>query len=86
MRDKRIRSEPTVEDKEDWSVLCTILSQGDEWPWSITELVETLDSEDILIIDAINRLDRGGLIRRVADELVYPTRTAIYFERIYEAI
>lgn len=86
MRDKRTDDEPTGEDRDDWAVLSTLLSEGDQWPWSVADLVSSLDRDDVLIIDSVNRLERGGLIHRTSDDLVYPTRTAIYFERIYEEI
>lgn len=86
MRDERIGDEPASEDMDDWAVLGTLLNAGDEWPWSIADLVNALDRDDVLVMEAINRLGRGGLIHRINDELIYPTRTAIYCERIIEKI
>ncbi|HEV7942435.1 MAG TPA: hypothetical protein VGP17_06490 [Solirubrobacteraceae bacterium] len=81
MSDKRPddeRSENSEQD-EDLMVLQTILEQGDNWPWSLAELIRDRgDGDEVAVEDAINRLDRGGLIHRTTDNLIFPTRTAIY--------
>lgn len=87
MLDKRTGEavQPTAEDQSDMYVLLTILDQGDHWPWSVDELVREHGRDDeVEVIDSINRLQRGGLIHRTQDNLVFPTRTAIYRARFGE--
>jgi hypothetical protein len=87
MRDKRTGEtvEPTSEDESDKYVLLTILDGSDHWPWSVDELVrEHGPADEITVRDSISRLKRGGLIHRTADDLVFPTRAAIYRARFGE--
>jgi hypothetical protein len=81
MLDKRTGEavEPTTESESDKYVLLTILDQGDHWPWSVDELVREHGWQDeVAVKDSISRLEHGGLIHRTTDDLIFPTRTAIY--------
>jgi predicted transcriptional regulator len=87
MLDKRTGEtvEPTSEDESDMYVLLTILDEGDHWPWSVDELVrEHGRGAKLAVRDSISRLERGGLIHRTTDDLVFPTRAAIYRARFGE--
>ncbi|HEV7944024.1 MAG TPA: hypothetical protein VGP17_14640 [Solirubrobacteraceae bacterium] len=81
MRDKRTGDEvdPITEEASDKYVLLTILDQGDHWPWSADELVREHGWDDeVSVRDSISRLERGGLVHRTTDDLIFPTRAAIY--------
>jgi predicted transcriptional regulator len=81
MRDKRTDAEPKEagEEAEDMMVLLTLLEQGDHWPWSVDELIRDRgDGDNVAVEDAIHRLERGGMVRRTKENLVFPTRAAIY--------
>lgn len=63
----------------------TVLDDRDEGPWSVAELIRDRGENDAVEVkDSIGRLERGGLIHRTTEGLVFPTRTAIYFEQIAE--
>lgn len=47
---------------------------GASWPWSVPELALELESE-VDAVDAVNRLQRAGLLHRCGD-FVFPTRSA----------
>jgi len=87
MSDKRPddeRSENSEQD-EDLMVLQTILEQGDNWPWSLAELIRDRgDGDEVAVEDAINRLHRGGMIHRTKENLIFPTRAAIYRAKVGE--
>jgi len=80
---KQDNHEPAAqENDQDWSVLITLLSDDDQRPWSVDELIRISGGNQVAVADAISRLQRGGLIHRTTDDLVYPTRPALYFEQI----
>lgn len=81
MHDKST-DEQTAQNDSDRTVMHTLLD--DHWPWSVAELIRDRgnDDEESAVIDSINRLHRTGLIHRTQDDLVFPTRAAIYSEQI----
>ncbi len=72
------------EDRNDWAVMERLLSENERWPWSVDELIRDRDKrakpEDVL--DAIKRLSGIGLIHHTTDDLIFPTRAALYLDRI----
>jgi hypothetical protein len=74
--------EPAEQDTDDdTSIMSALLVEGDQRPWSIEELARDL-GDQTRAHDSIDRLQRLGLIHRTSDDLVYPTRAAIYMDRI----
>jgi hypothetical protein len=86
MRNQDTRDPAAEQDHQDWSVLFRLLTEGDQRPWSTEELVRDSDDDENVVIDAIGRLQRGGLVHPTTDGLLYPTRAAIYFEQIREQL
>lgn len=82
MHDQGICDPATQDDGQDWSVLTTLLSEGDQRPWSVDELTRVSGGDNVAVADAISRLQRSGLIHHTTDDLVFPTRAALYFEQI----
>lgn len=79
MHEKRTREEQYIEHDEEMFVLLTLLDQDDCWPWTVEELIrDRAGDDDVTVKDAISQLERGGLIRRTQEGLVFPTRAAIY--------
>ncbi len=84
MLDKRTGDEAAAEDSKDALVLMLLLSEGDQRPWSVAEFIRELDDGEV--VDALIRLERGGLIHRTVDDLFFPTRAAIYCSRLNEQL
>lgn len=69
----------------DWGVLHRLLDQEDQRPWSVEELIrDRADAQSSRsdTLDAITRLVGMGLVHRTADDLVFPTRAALYLDHI----
>ncbi len=84
MHAKVIRDPENDQNADDWTVLMPMVIQEDQRPWSIEEIIAESELGEVAVIDAINRLKRGGLVHRTQDDLVYPTRAATYYEKIVE--
>lgn len=82
-----MHAEPTGESPieqahgSDWNVLVTLLTEN-QTPWTADELARGLGGVTIAVVDSLDRLERGGLIRRTTDGLVFPTRAAVYFDQL----
>lgn len=67
----------------EWGVLSRLL--GNDGPWSVDEMVRSQgDAQTTRLdtIDAIKRLEAEGLIHRTSDGLMFPTRAALYLDKI----
>lgn len=77
-------NQPAEDDaKNEWGVLSRLLSN--DGPWSVDEMVrsqEDAQTTRLDTIDAIKHLSSEGLIHRTSDGLIFPTRAALYFDRI----
>lgn len=83
MQDQPIGESLIQQDNDkDWSVLSTLLIDN-ETPWTVDELIVGHGSGKVWVIDSLGRLERGGLIRRTADGLIFPTRAAVYFDQLH---
>lgn len=75
--------DPVAEDNQhDWDILILLLDPHDQRPRSVAELVRQ-HGNTVQAVDAIDRLAHGGLIHRTIDDLVFPTRAAVYFDQIH---
>ena len=67
----------------EWAVLSRLLD--DPHPWTVDEIVhsrENTDTSRLDTIDAINRLRGEGLVRETSCGLLFPTRAAVYLDRM----
>jgi hypothetical protein len=75
---------PAAEDaKNEWGVLSRLLSN--DGLWTVDEMVRSQgDAQTTRLdtIDAIKHLEAEGLIYRTTDDVIFPTRAALYFDRI----
>lgn len=69
------------DDDADMAIMFTLLNDQDQRPWAVDELIREV-GDRVRAVDAIGRLHRGGLIHRTGDDLVFPTRAALYMDRI----
>jgi predicted transcriptional regulator len=74
--DRSEREEPGAfsEAQAQKAVLETLLDE--RFPWTVEELVRELSSERLDTIDAIASLEHAGLLHRIGEEFVFPTRAA----------
>lgn len=66
-------------------VLSRLLSKNSRYPWTVDEMVRSQqDGQTTRLdtIDAIKRLQSEGLIHRTGDDVIFPSRAALYLDRI----
>lgn len=77
-------NQPAEDDaRHEWGVLSRLLSN--DGPWTVDEMVRSREDGQTTrldTIDAIKRLQSEGLIHETGDGLVFPTRAALYLDRI----
>jgi hypothetical protein len=69
--------------RHEWGVLCRLLSN--DGLWTVDEIVRSQgDAQTTRLdtIDAIKHLEAEGLIYRTSDDVIFPTRAALYFDQI----
>jgi hypothetical protein len=72
-----------AEAAHEWAVLSQLLDAPH--PWTVDEMVrsrEDAQTTRLDTIDAINRLQAEGLVRRTSCDLLFPTRAAVYLDRM----
>jgi hypothetical protein len=83
-----MQQEPNPADAEtmhEQGVLERLLGQSSRYPWTVDEMVRSQqDSQTTRLdtIDAIKRLQSEGLIHRTSGDVIFPTRAALYLDRI----
>jgi len=81
MQSERSHTHGDDDARADWGILVLLVGESDQRPWSVEELVRERQDRRAAL-DSISRLQRTGLIHRTADDLVFPTRAALYYTEI----
>jgi hypothetical protein len=81
MQEERIADIAQQEAVEDAGIMGRLLSDGDQRPWSVGELIRDRNNS-LETKDAIARLRGLGLIHLTVDGLVFPTRAALRMDQI----
>jgi hypothetical protein len=76
MTDHHQEPPATVDDRFDQAVLGLLLFDQASGPWAEDELVREI-GDAIAVKDALARLYGAGLIHRLAEGFVFPTRAAL---------
>lgn len=81
MQEEQTSSVAEQDNTADGCVMTRLLSERDQRPWSVEELIRDGDN-DLEIKDAVARLRGLGLVHLTADGLVFPTRAALHLDRV----
>lgn len=82
MHDKGSSSVAEEQGMHDWGIMIRLLDKDDQRPWSVKELVQDREYEARYTLEALTRLEGIGLIHRTVDDLIFPTRAALYMDQI----
>ncbi|HEY3759147.1 MAG TPA: hypothetical protein VGL37_05260 [Solirubrobacteraceae bacterium] len=82
MPDTQPNRTPAAEEVyNDWAILEQLVYPDEQRPLSVDELIRER-GDAVAALDAISRLQRAGLIHRTADDFVFATHAAVYFQQI----
>jgi len=80
MQDEDMRS-PEQEDRAMDSAVLTLLLDDRFDVWAVAE-IERAIGDALAVADSLRRLQGGGLVNRLANDFVKPSRAALYCSRL----